>query len=384
MERSAHPIARRLLHALAVVGLLAGTQTAAAAEITIGQVAPLSGPLTPTGTHLRAGVQLYFDAINAAGGIHGNKLRLQSRDDGYKAAETVRQARELLRETQPLALFGIVGTGNVEAILKEKVLDEAGVPLVTVRTGASTVVKSGNPWVFMTRASYAEEIDKIVQQYETIGYKRFAVFYQNDPFGLDGLASAEASVKKAGGEMVAKAGYEKNTTEVAAAVKAIVAAAPQAVIMVSNTAASAEFVKQSRVAGNLAQFVALSVTDGPQVAEKIGKEAAKGLAITQVVPDPGGRSIPLIREIQDNFAKFKPQDVTLNHTLIEGYLGAKILGEGLRRAGPNPTRRKLRDALEQIRDYDVGGQYISYAPDNHVGVHYVDITILNKEGRLLR
>ncbi|MBW7903367.1 MAG: ABC transporter substrate-binding protein [Rhodocyclaceae bacterium] len=373
----------RLTRTLAIAALVCAVP-AAAADVVVGQIAPFSGPLTPTGTHLRAGAQLYFDAVNAAGGIHGSKLRLESRDDGYKVPETVRLARELLREAQPLALFGIVGTGNVEALLKEKVLDEAGVPLVTVRTGASTVVKSGNPWLFATRASYAEEIDKIVQQYETIGYRRFAVFYQDDPFGRDGLASAEASVKKAGGELVAKAGYEKNTTEVAAAVKAIVTAAPQAVIMVSNTAASAEFVKQSRVAGNLAQFVALSTTDGPQVVERIGKDAAKGLAITQVVPDPNGRAVPLIREIQDNFAKFKPQGVALNHTLIEGYLGAKILGEGLRRAGPNPTRKKLRDALAQIRDYDVGGQYISYEADSRSGAHYVDITILNKEGRLLR
>ncbi len=373
----------RIIRTLAIAAL-ACALPAAAADIVVGQVAPLSGPLTPTGTHLRAGAQLYFDAVNAAGGIHGNKLRLHSRDDGYQASETVKQARELLRAAQPLALFGIVGTGNVEALLREKVLDEAGIPLVTVRTGASMVVKSGNPWLFVTRASYAEEIDRIVQQYETIGYRRFAVFYQDDPFGQDGLASAEAAVKRAGGELVAKAGYPKNTTEVAAAVQAIAAAAPQAVIMVSNTAASAEFVKQSRAAGNLAQFVALSTTDGPQVVERIGKEAAKGLAITQVVPDPNGRSVPLIREIQDNFAKFRPAGVALNHTLIEGYLGAKILGEGLRRAGPGPTRRKLRDALAQLRDYDVGGQYVGYAGESRSGTGYVDITILNKEGKLLR
>lgn len=376
-------LGRKLLGMLATAALGCALP-AVAADLLIAQVAPLSGPLTPTGTHLRAGAQLYFDAVNAGGGIHGNKLTLLSRDDGYKAAETVRQVRELLRESQPLALFGIVGTGNVQALLKEKLLDEAGVPLITVRTGASTVVNSGNPWLFATRASYAAEIEKIVQQYETIGYRRFAVFYQNDPFGLDGLASAEATVKKAGGSLVVKASYEKNTTEVAAAVKAIAAADVQAVIMVSNTAASAEFVKQSRAIGNLAQFVALSVTDGPQVAARIGKETAKGLAITQVVPDPNARAIPLIREIQENFARFKPQGVTLNHTLIEGYLGAKILGEGLRRAGPNPTRKKLRDALEQIRDYDIGGQYISYSAANHNGADYVDITILNKEGRLLR
>lgn len=374
----------RSLRRLIVAAIAGLALPSAAADISIAQVAPFSGPLTPTGTHLRAGAQLYFDAVNAAGGIHGKRLTLLSRDDGYKSTETLRQVRELLREAQPLALFGIVGTGNVEALLKEKVLDEAGIPLITVRTGASTVVGSGNPWLFATRASYAAEIDKIVQQYETIGYRRFAVFYQDDAFGRDGLASAEKAVAQAGGTLVAKAGYEKNTTEVAAAVKAIAAADAQAVIMISNTAASAEFVRQSRTAGNLAQFVALSVTDGPQVAEKIGKDAAKGLAITQVVPDPNARAIPLIREIQDNFAKYAPPGIVLNHTLIEGYLGAKILGEGLRRAGPNPTRKKLRDTLEAIRDYDVGGQYVSYSANRRVGTDYVDITILNKEGKLLR
>lgn len=355
-----------------------------AADIVVGQVTPLSGPLAPTGNMIRAGAQLYFDAINAAGGIHGTRLKLVSRDDAYKAADTVRLAKELIKEVQPVALIGVVGTGNVEALLKEKVLEESGTPLIGVRTGASTVVGSGNPWLFITRASYADEISKIVQQYETTGYRSFAVFYQNDPFGQDGLASAEAIIKQQGGKLVAKGAYEKNTTDVAAAVKAIAVAAPQAVIMVSNTAASAEFVKQSRTAGNLAQFVALSVTDGPQVVERIGADTAKGLAVTQVVPDPNARSVPLIKEIQESYKKYGAKDTVLNHTMIEGYIAAKILCEGLKRAGANPTRKKLRDTLEGMREFDIGGQYIAFSPSSHSGMSYVDITILNREGKLLR
>jgi ABC-type branched-subunit amino acid transport system substrate-binding protein len=372
-----------LRSALSVVAIACATPLLAA-DIVVAQIAPLSGPLAPTGNMIRAGAQLYFDTINASGGIHGAKLKLVSRDDAYKAAETVRLAKEVIKELQPTALIGIVGTGNVEALLKEKVLEESGTPLVGVRTGASTVVGSGNPWLFLTRASYADEISKIVQQYETTGYRNFAVFYQNDPFGQDGLASAEAIIKQQGGKLVVKGAYEKNTTDVAAAVKSITAAAPQAVIMISNTAASAEFVKQSRAAGNLAQFVALSVTDGPQVVERIGADTAKGLAVTQVVPDPNARSIPLIREIQENHKKFAAKDAVLNHTMIEGYIAAKILCEGLKRAGANPTRKKLRDTLESMREYDIGGQYIAFSPSSHSGMNYVDITILNREGKLLR
>ncbi len=368
-----------------LAGLALGlAATGATADLTVSQVAPLSGPLAPTGTHLRAGAQLYFDTVNAAGGVHGVRLRLTTRDDGYKAAETVRLTQLALKEDQPVALFGIVGTGNVEALLKEKTVEAAAVPVVTVRTGASTVVGSGNPWLFVTRASYAEEIGTILRQYLPLGYRRVAIFHQDDPFGQDGLQAAEAGIKELGGELVAKGSYEKNTTKVEAAVKAIAAANPSLVVMVSNTAASAEFVRQFRATGQPAQLVTISVTDAGQVVEKIGAASAHGLAITQVVPDPGNGTIPLIREIREAMKRFPPKDAALNHTLVEGYAGAKILVEALRRAGPSPSPGKLREALAGLRGYDAGGLPISFSGTTRGGSHYVDITIINGAGRLVR
>ena len=367
---------------LLLLGL--GPLTSAAGEIVIGQIAAFSGPLAPTGSHMRAGAQLYFDAVNAEGGIHGATLRLISKDDGYKSDETVRLARAMLKESQPLAFIGFVGTGNVEAMLEQKVLSEAGIPLIAVRSGAASLVRRNDPFLFITRASYAEEVEKITEQYVTTGYTRFAVLFQNDAFGLDVLASAEQAITRAGGFLVAKGSYAKNTTEVEAAVKTIGAAKPQAVIMIANTAASAEFVKQSRAAGYFAQFVALSVTDAAQVVSRIGADKAEGLVLTQVVPDPNSRAVPLIREVQDNFAKFAPKDVTANHTFVEGYLGAKVLVEALRRAGPNPTRKKLRDTLEAMKNYDAGGVFITFSANRHAGSRFVDITILNRAGKLLR
>ncbi len=364
--------------------LALGPLTSAAGEIVIGQVAAFSGPLAPTGSHMRAGAQLCFDAVNAEGGIHGATLRLISKDDGYKSDETVHLARAMLKESQPLAFIGFVGTGNVEAMLEQKVLSEAGIPLIAVRSGAASLVRRNDPFLFITRASYAEEVEKITEQYVTTGYTRFAILFQNDAFGLDVLASAEQAITRAGGFLVAKGSYAKNTTEVEAAVKTIGAAKPQAVIMIANTAASAEFVKQSRAAGYFAQFVALSVTDAAQVVSRIGADKAEGLVLTQVVPDPNSRAVPLIREVQDNFAKFAPKEVTANHTFVEGYLGAKVLVEALRRAGPNPTRKKLRDTLEAMKNYDAGGVFITFSANRHAGSRFVDITILNRAGKLLR
>lgn len=379
-------MAHRLFRALACAYLSLSwfVGNCIAAELVIGQVAPFSGPLAPTGKHMRAAAEIYFSQVNAGGGVNGAKLKLVSKDDAYNAPETVRLARELLQESQPVALFGLVGTGNVQALVKENVLSDAGVPVVAARSGASSLIKPVSPQVFLTRAGYAKEIDAIVRQFTTTGATRLAVLYQDDPFGLDGLASAESAIKAAKAELVAKAAYEKNTTKVENAVRTIGAAQPQGVIMVSNTAASAEFVKQSRAAGNHAQFIAVSVTEGSQVAQIIGTETAHGLGIVQVVPDPNNPAIPVVKELQDNFKKFAQKDIEINHTLLEGYIGAKVLVEALRRAGPKPTRGKLTEALESIRNFDVGGVSVSFAPDNHAGSNYVDISILSKQGRLLR
>lgn len=364
--------------------LLALAAAPGRAEIVVAQVAPLSGPLAPTGKGLRAGAQLCFDAVNAAGGINGEKIRLISADDGYRTSETVRLVQDIARQQQPVAFLGIVGTGNIEALLKDDILARTAIPLVGGRSGAASITRPAHPWLFLTRVSYDHEISRVVELYVPLGYRRIAVFYQNDPFGLDGLQSLENAVRKNGAELVARGSYEKNTTQVAAAVKSIAKARAQLVVMVSNTAASAEFVKQFRATGVPAQLVTLSVTDGTQVVERIGPALAHGLAISQVVPDPGDRSLPLVREIQERASKFPPQDATLNQTLVEGYLAAKVLVEGLRRAGNAPTAKKLRDTLEQMHSFDAGGLNISFKADNHVGSRYNDITILDRNGRLLR
>lgn len=366
------------------MGALLFASQVLAGEILVAQVAPLSGPLAPTGRGLQAGAKLYFDSVNATGGINGAKISLHSVDDGYKTTETVRLIQEVAREKKPLAFLGSVGTGNIEALINEGILPRIGIPLVGARSGAMPVIQARDAWLFLTRASYENEIVRMIDLYVPLGYRKVAALYQNDPFGQDGLKSLEQALKKHGNALVARGSYEKNTTNVDEAVKAISQSAPQLVIMIANTAASSEFVRQFRVTGIPAQLATLSVTDGSQLFEKAGASFAHGVAISQVVPDPNDASMALSREIQERARRFPPRDVPINHTFAEGYLAAKILGEGLRRAGNDPTPKKLRDALEEIRHWDAGGFSITYGPDNHAGSRYSDVTILNRNGKLLR
>ncbi|NMG04130.1 ABC transporter substrate-binding protein [Azoarcus taiwanensis] len=376
----------RLLRAALITTLLIPAFTVKAdAEIVIGQVAPFTGPLAPTGEHMRAGAQLHFDEVNAAGGIQGRNLKLVIRDDGYVVDDTVRLARELIAEEQPVALFGIVGTGNIAALVREGVLQEADIAAVGLRTGAGSLVKPPHPNLFLGRASYAAEVERMIEQMTTMGMNRIGVFYQDDAFGKDGLDAAEAAMTALGLELTARGAYPRNTTDVEEAARRLAKANPQGVIMVSNTAASAAFVSAFRQLGGDGMLMILSTTDGPQLAARIGNDLARGIGIAQIVPHPNSRAFPIVREFHRAIdAHGLPEGIEANFTLLQGYVGARILVEGLRRAGPDVGPGEFRRSLQRIRNHDLGGLTLNITPDSHTGVDFVDITVIDRNGQLLR
>ena len=374
-------IAFLILSCLAALALLA-SPAAQAADIVIGQVAPFSGTLAPTGKGVNLGVQAYFARINAEGGIRGSRLKLVTRDDGYKVAETLRQTRDLLDKDKPVALVGFVGTGNTMALHKEGILSAAQIPLVGVRSGAMGLREPAPAYIFHTRASYAAEVQRIIGQMKSMGLQRIAVFHQDDPFGQDGLRAAQTHLETAGMTLVAIGKYKKGTTDVADAVSTIHAADPNGVIMVSNTAASAAFVKGMKEAGSFSLMIALSVTAGPQVAGIVGKETAHGLGIVQVVPQPESLAVPVSRALAEDLKRVDAQ-ATPDHTILEGYVMARVLVEGIRRAGTT-DRAAILAALNALGTFDAGGVTIRYRPDNHDGSAYTDISILDRSGHLLR
>jgi ABC-type branched-subunit amino acid transport system substrate-binding protein len=295
-----------------------------AAEIVVGQVAPLT-PADSPGNQLRTGVQLYFDSVNEAGGIHGAKLRL----------------------------VALLGTGAMEELVGSGVLNEHGIPVVGMRSGALSLHNPPHPYLFHTRASYDAELEKITTQLATNGLNRLAVLHEDSVFGRVALGQLKETLAS------------RPTMSVAAA-------------------ATAEFYKAFRGQGSAAPVFALSLVDAGEVAAKIGKPAAKGLVVAQVVPDPANDAIPIIKELRRNFNKYAKPPMQATQAVVEGYLAAKVLVEALRRAGPNPSRKKLVAALESMRSFDAGGIVIGFSAQSHAGSKYVDLAIMLGSGRLMR
>ena len=354
-----------------------------AADLVIGQVAPLSGVLASTGHQMVVGGKIYFEHINAQGGIHGAKIRHEVLDDGYKVPETVRLTRELLARPEVVALFGFAGTANVTQLLKDGVLDVGGAALVAPYTGGESLRNPFNPWIFHVRAGYADEAEHMVQQLTTLGMNRIAVMYQDDGFGKAGLLGVTNALDKRKLKLAVAAGYERNTDKVEEAVKKIKASDAQAIIMVSVNKSTAAFMKLYRESGGGAQMYNISVVDPVELVKLAGLKNAHGLGISQVMPYPYMANIPVVREYQTLLKKYAPKEL-INYTSFEEFVGAKVLVEALRRAGPKPTRTKVVKALESMGNYDTGGISVSYSPGNRIGSRYVEVTVIGSTGKLMK
>jgi branched-chain amino acid transport system substrate-binding protein len=363
----------------ALVAETAAAQGVSADKIRLGQAAVFSGPAAQLGIQMRNGIKAYFDHVNDNGGVHGRKLELVSEDDFYEPARAPVATKKLIEEHKVFALLGYVGTPTGAAHLP--VVNQAKVPLVGMFTGAEILRDPLNRYVFHVRASYYDETDKIVEQVVSTGGRKISVFYQADSYGEAGRKGTELALERRKMKIHSNGTVERNTVKVEEAAKAIHASQPDAVVMVSAYTSIAAFVREMQKLGSGATFYNVSFVGSKALADALGKDGV-GVAISQVVPFPWGTAVPVVKEYQQLGKKAGYTDY--NFSALEGFLSAKVMVEGLRRAGKNPTREGLVDALEKMQDVDLGGFFVSYSPKNRAGSKFVDLTIIGREGKFLR
>jgi len=347
--------------------------------ILIGQSAPLSGVNAPLGVEQRDGALAYFEFINKRGGVHGRKIVLKTVDDGYVPARTAANVKKLIEEDRVFALFFLRGTSHVAEAAK--VFVPAKVPLFSCSCGALSLREPLNPYLFHTRASFQDETDRIIEYLATTGVKRIAIFYQTDGFGKDGQLASERAARRIGTNIIAQGGVEPNSVDVAKAVADVAKAEPQAVIMYTLFKPAVEFVRQMKKAGANPTFIALSPVGTNGLIKELGPDS-RGIVVSQTVPYPWSPSTPVVKEYL-NILKENPQ-TPVGFSTMEAYIAAKVLVEGLRRAGKDLTRGKLIRTMESMKSYDAGGYQVSFSPTNHNGSTYVDLTVIGEGGRVMR
>jgi branched-chain amino acid transport system substrate-binding protein len=348
-------------------------------SILFGQSAPFSGPAAQLGIQMNIGTKAYFDHVNAQGGVHGRKIELRTRDDRYEANLCADNTRKFIEDDKVFALVSYVGTPTTVAAMP--IFTEAKVPLIGPFTGAEALRAPVNRYIFNVRASYYDETEKIVEQLVSTGNHRIAVFYQDDAYGQAGLKGVQIAMDKRTLKIAALGKVERNTVNVVDAVKTINAAQPDAVIMISAYTSIAEFVREMKAAGSTTQFHNVSFVGSTALANAL-KDEGYGVAISQVVPFPFSPSVSIVKEYEEVMTKAGHS--AFDFSSLEGYIVAKVVVEGLKRAGKDLTRERLVAALESMNNVDLGDFVVSFSPTNHSGSKFVDLTMIGHGGAFIK
>lgn len=367
-------VARAATGAVALLGVPA--LRAQGERILLAQSAPFTGPSAQLGIQFHQGARLYFDQFNAQGGLKGKPIELVKQDDGYEPDRCVENTRKLI-DQDPVALFGYIGTPTSVAALP--LASTAKVPFFAPFTGAMALREPFNRYAFHLRASYNDETALIVRQLATLGLNKIAVFYQNDAYGKAGLDGVTLALAAQNAKPVALATVERNSVNVAAAVKTLVAAQPDAIVQIGAYKACAAFIRAAKAAGFGGTFFNVSFVGTQALADELGKDGA-GVVVSQVMPSPYNAARAIAREFVDAVKKAGGEHQA-NFSSMEGYLAAKVVAEGLKRA-PKPTSDGLIVGLESMRSETFGGFSVSFSERDHVASKFVELSMLTGDGRV--
>lgn len=375
---------RHFLPALAATSLLpsyishASAQIADSGAIHIGCTAAMTGPLGGFGRNMKLGVDAALKQINAKGGVNGRPLRITVLDDAYSPARSVDNTKALLEDTSIVALMGCLGTANNAAI--NPLIEASGTPHLGPLTGASSLRKAGLRNVFHVRASYTDEMNRLVQNLVSMGIRDLAVVYLDNPYGKEVAQDAQRALTAAGIKAVASVALGADGKNMDSVISTVMAAKPSAVLLGTAGAATTGLVAGLKQASPLLPIAGVSPSFTQEGIAQLGARA-QGIAITMVFPDANQTKHLLVRDYQAAM-RASGQD-TFSGGSLEAFVNTRIMAEAINRAGRAVSRDKLRQALGSIRNLDLGGFTVDYASSPlHVGSTYVNLGLLTADGRL--
>jgi ABC-type branched-subunit amino acid transport system substrate-binding protein len=346
-------------------------------SVLFGQVAALDGPSSALGQGMRQGILAAFAEINARGGVHGRKLKLISRDDGYDPDRSVAETDRLIDDDKVFALIGAVGTPTTTATVP--IAKARNVPFIGPFTGAEFLRAPDLHNVVNVRASYGTEAEAWIK-YLTQERKvtKIGIFYQDDSFGRDGLAGVKKALDKRGMELVAEGTFERNTRAVGSALRALKRAEPEAIVMVGTYGPCAEFIKLAHKDEFNPIFVSVSFVGANALAKELGPEG-NGVIVSQVVPFPWDTSTRLVADYQAAERALDPA-MKPEFVSLEGYLAGRLVAAALQRTGPNPTRADMLNVISGTGRFDISGTILTFGPEIREAPAEVFLTVIQPDG----
>jgi ABC-type branched-subunit amino acid transport system substrate-binding protein len=341
-----------------------------AKTITLGILTPLTGPIAaPIGIPLTAGVELFFNAVNDAGGIDGFKVVLVERDSKYSPQLQVQGYNDIHAKVAMIAES--LGTPPTVAIKDLAAQDHL---LVSAATLASSLARekylllSGTPY----RLQVENAFDYVVNTLHDTNPKT-GIIYQNDDYGQDGLTGYQEAVKAYSLNDVGQAAFAVTDTSYVAQVSQMKAAAAKYVFLTTTPTATASIVLTAHTLGYDPQWILQSPAFSPQLlaVPGLGTLLTKEAWVVYQGATWGDTSKPGMKEMLDDLAKAQSKQAP-DGFFQAGFTESKITYAILKKAADNNdlTRDGIFKAFESLHNVDLGGLLpnVSYGstPDQRV------------------
>ena len=357
-----------LLAAMAAMATGANAQDGLSkTTVTLGQSVAMTGPAAVLALPFAQGARLYFERVNAAGGIHGRKIELITADDAGNPETTLANTKKLL-EQRVFSLFGYYGSPQVTAV--NPLLKDSDLLLFGPMAGADELRGSLYPNVYSVRPGYSEEAIVITRHAETLGMRKLAILHAKDPESLAALDSAERTMTGMGANLLLKAPLE--------GADKVLAAKAESVLLISAPKGAAIAIRDLRSKGYKGPIYGFSNTGESLLADQLGV-AGSGVVVVRVTPKSDNAKSSLVRELQADATAAKLGKS--NVYMLEGYIAAWAYIEALRKAGKEPTRARLRKALDTLQELDLGGFRMHFDGDR-VGSKLVELSLIDSTGRV--
>lgn len=363
---------------LTVAGAVHAEEGVTDTTILIGQTVGITGQVAGSVKELNEGANAYFTQINQRGGVNGRRIELLTLDDRFEPATAAANALMLVKQKHVFSLFLSRGTPHTEAMLP--VLAANNVPLVAPSTGAAVFHTPINPLVFPVRAKYQDEVSRTVQHFNTVGLREIGLIYVDDSFGRDALIGFKQAMSELKLAPAMTISFDRKAPDLQAVLATVKATPAAALIIAGSASTTAELIKAIRQQGGKMTLTTLSNNASTAFITSLGS-AASGVIVSQITPAPDLSTTILGQEFKVAAANSK---ATVSYTAMEGFLAAKVLVEGIRRAGKNLTREGLIAALESMRKVDFGGVSVNYDREHHSGSEFVELTMVGRDGRFVR
>ncbi|MEO8298571.1 MAG: ABC transporter substrate-binding protein [Burkholderiales bacterium] len=356
-----------LVAGVVVASSSAGAQTVPGVtdtEILLGAVLDFSGPLAVIGGNERNGMTLAAEEINAAGGIHGRKIRILFEDSGLDPKKAVLATQKLVANNGVFAFVGTTGSGATQASMPVA-LDRNVPMLFPMATGDSTF-KPFHPLKFgLLGLAHDHMAAGVKFAYDKLGKRRFGMIYQDDDTGQSALRAAEEQLKKLGLTLLERTSYKRGDSNFAAQVSRLKAANLD--ILLQGGVGSPRDIGGVAAETKLQDWSITTLIPAGAAASTIAlnPQAVEGLYSMGMFVGLAQEKTPPYQAILDRYKARFGQD--FSDPADFGYVAIMLFAEGAKNAGRNLTPQTLSQGLEKVKNFKTVFETpaISYGPNEH-------------------